>query len=89
MAAPVITSATLDKTTVPPGGSAVLTVVATDPDNRVVSLNIKGSDTLGAVVTGVVALTIGDPVTVTIACADPKVTVTPLGGGKFTIAVSA
>lgn len=89
MAAPIITSATLDKTTIKPGGSAVLTVVATDPDNRVITFGITATDGTGTSVPATATLTVGDPVTISVTCADPKVIITPAGGGKFSIAVSA
>lgn len=89
MAVPVISSATFDKTSVKPGESATLTVVASDPDSRTVTIDIKATDSAGAAVTGAAVLTVGDPVVVTATTTAPGVTITPAGGfGKFVVVVA-
>jgi hypothetical protein len=89
MAAPVITSVTVTypagQTSLVPGQSATITVVATDPDNRIVTVTVVVADASGATsVPTPVTVVVNDPLTYT-ATADSG-TVVPVAGspGKFT-----
>lgn len=64
MAAPVLESITVDPEVIPPGGTATITVVASDGDNRTATVTITGTDSTGATVTGEATIRISDPVTV-------------------------
>jgi hypothetical protein len=90
VAAPIIRSATLDRAEIEPGGTAVLTVDAIDPDAREIVLSATATDS-GSHTSAVTEtrLIVGDPITYDVTSNDAGVTVTPVPGrpGQFTISV--
>jgi hypothetical protein len=63
MANPVIDSVTAVPSTVAPGGSSTITVLAHDPDSRDVTISLTVEDGQGNVTPGSVIVTIADPLT--------------------------
>lgn len=63
MAAPIIQSFTASPSTLPPGGSTVVTIQAVDPDNRVITMVGEVQDSEGNSAMGELVLTVGDPIT--------------------------
>lgn len=65
MAAPSIVSVTAVPTTLAPGQTAVIDVVAADGDNRSLHISFTVTDASGGTGTGSVTIPINDPLTIT------------------------
>lgn len=63
MAPPVINSIVAVPAVIAPGGTSVVTIIASDPDAAVGSLTVTVTDSQGNIVTAAAVLTIQDPLT--------------------------
>ena len=81
MAAPIISSIVAVPAVVPPGGTSVVTVTASDPDAGVGTLTVTVTDSTGNAVTGTTPLIVQDPLTYALADTDSMgFTITPRAG---------
>ncbi len=71
MAAPIITSIDVVPGTISPGGSAVVTINASDPDARVINLTGVATDSGGTPTNQLAILTIQDLLTYVLTADDP------------------
>lgn len=63
MANPIIDSISIVPPTLSPGQTAIITILAHDPDSTTIPLLVSVSDLAGHSVTAAVSLPIGDPLT--------------------------
>ena len=84
MAAPTITNVTVDPAVVAPGGQVMITVEATDPDDKVYTGRATASNPDGSTSGPFnIEFRVQDELIYEVVFDDPDVVVDPLGGGVF------